>query len=129
VVLADANPGIIALRTSTLLSLDEAVATAATIADPDPADAWSPETASPAAAGPETADPETAGPETAAPETAARETVGPAPTAPGTPSPGPAAAPPRPRPNPYGPPAGEDGAEPPPNLGPPPERLDWRKGR
>jgi hypothetical protein len=114
VVLADANPGIIALRTSTLLSLDEAVATAATIADPGPAGAWSPETASPAAA-----DPETAG----------LEAPGPAPTAPGTPPAGPPAPPPRPRPNPYGPPAGEDGAEPPPNLGPPPERLDWRKGR
>ncbi|HEY7013117.1 MAG TPA: hypothetical protein VH480_10195 [Streptosporangiaceae bacterium] len=124
VVLADANPGIIALRTSTLLSLDEAVATAATIADPDPAGAWSPETASQ-----ETGDPETAGRETAGPETAGRETAGQATAAPGTTPPGRAAPPPRPRPNPYGPPAGEDGAEPPPNLGPPPERLDWRKGR
>jgi hypothetical protein len=114
VVLADANPGIIALRTSTLLGLDEAVATAATIADPDPADAWSPGTARPGAADPETAD---------------LETPGPARTAPGPAPPRPAAPPPPPRPNPYGPPAGEDGAEPPPNLGPPPERLDWRKGR
>ena len=86
VVFADANPGIITLRTSTLLGLDEAVAAAATTTDPEPVGAG--------------------------------------------------AAPPHPRPDPDPPPAGQDGPsadpdseEPPPNLGPPPERLDWRKGR
>jgi len=68
VVFADANPGIIALRTATLLSLEEAVkagaAAAGSVAVP--------------AAGPRFAEP---------------------------------------------------GDEPPPNLGPPPERLDWRRPR
>jgi hypothetical protein len=68
VVLADANPGIIALRTSTLLSLEEAQH---------------------AAAGAESG---TAGPEPFDAEPAADQ-------------------------------------EPPPNLGPPPERLDWRRPR
>jgi hypothetical protein len=69
VVLADANPGIIALRTSTLLSLEEAQHAAAR-------------------AGSGTADAEQ------------------------PPDPEPAAS-----------------QEPPPNLGPPPERLDWRRPR
>ena len=68
VVLADANPGIIALRTSTLLSLEEAQHAAAR-------------------AGSGTADPEPSEAEAAASQ------------------------------------------EPPPNLGPPPERLDWRRPR
>jgi len=71
VMLADANPGIIALRTSTLLSLEEAQAAAAVARDRRPA---------------------------------------PGPDADATP-------------------AGAGQAEPPPNLGPPPERLDWRKPR
>ena len=82
VVLADANPAIIALRTSTLLSLEEAV------------DAT--------AAGP--AYPQTAG---------AASHPGP-PDAALVPEAGPGAPP---------------GDEPPPNLGPPPERLDWRQPR
>jgi hypothetical protein len=71
VVLADANPGIIGLRTATLLGLEEAQ------------DA--------AAAGP--------GPGSGRPAGARL---------------------PHPEPS---------SAEPPPNLGPPPERLDWRKPR
>jgi hypothetical protein len=71
VVLADANPGIIALRTATLLGLEEAQDAAA--AGPGPG------SGRPAAAG-------------------------------------------LPHPEP-------SSAEPPPNLGPPPERLDWRKPR
>jgi hypothetical protein len=81
VVLADANPGIIALPTSTLLSLDEAL------------DAM--------AAGP----------------AGAASGAGAVPPYPGQPQP---------------PEPGQDGpstAEPPPNLGPPPERLDWRRPR
>jgi hypothetical protein len=68
VVLADANPGIIALRTSTLVSLEEAQDAAAAGLEPD-SGAW-----------------------------------------------------------PSGPDA-SDNTEPPPNLGPPPERLDWRRPR
>jgi hypothetical protein len=68
VVLADANPGIIALRTSTLLSLEEARDAAAAGLEPGPG-AWPP------------------GPDL------------------------------------------PDDAEPPPNLGPPPDRLDWRRPR
>jgi len=67
VLLADANPGIIALQTSTLLSLDEAVEAEATG-------------------------------QTAAAGAGLRGTE-------------------------------RASAEPPPNLGPPPERLDWRRGR
>ena len=82
VVLADANPAIIALRSSTLLSLEETVnATAAGRAYPDAAGA-APHPGEPDAALVPEADP--------------------------------------------GAPAGD---EPPPNLGPPPERLDWRKPR
>ena len=82
VVLADANPAIIALRTSTLLSLEEAVD--ATAAGP----------AYPEAAG--------AAPHPGEPDAALVPEAGPG-------------APP--------------GDEPPPNLGPPPERLDWRQPR
>ena len=84
-VLADANPAIIGLRTSTLLGLEEALNAAAA------GDSY----------------PDGAG---AAPHTGA-------PGDPGAPA------------------AREDGAggpagdEPPPNLGPPPERLDWRRPR
>jgi hypothetical protein len=69
VVFADANPGIIALRTATLLSLDEAAN----------AEAGAPGSAAVAGAGLRV--------------------------------------------------AGAAGDEPPPNLGPPPERLDWRRPR
>jgi hypothetical protein len=82
VVLADANPAIIALRTSTLLSLEETLnAVAAGGAHPEAADTASPPGEPDAALVPE--------------------------TGPGAPS----------------------SDEPPPNLGPPPERLDWRKPR
>jgi len=67
VVLADANPGIIALHTSTPLSLEEAVEAAGRHGDPG---------------------------------AGAKSRAGPA-----------------------------GSHEPPPNLGPPPERLDWRKHR
>jgi hypothetical protein len=72
-VLADANPGIIALRTSTLLSLEEAQHAAAR--------------AGSGMAGPRPGPEQPSDPEPAA------------------------------------------GQEPPPNLGPPPERLDWRRPR
>ena len=82
VVLADANPAIIALRTSTLLSLEEAVdATAARPAYPR------------------------GGGRCAASRGAGR------------------------RAGPRGRPGAPPGDEPPPNLGPPPERLDWRQPR
>jgi hypothetical protein len=81
VVLADANPGIIALRTSTLLSLEEAL------------------------------DAMAAGAAGGAPG------AGAVPQHPGQ------ALPPEPGPE------GPSTAEPPPNLGPPPERLDWRRPR
>jgi len=81
VVLADANPGIIALPTSTLLSLEEALDAMAT------------------------------GPAGAA------SGAGAVPPYPGQPQP--------PEPGQEGP----STAEPPPNLGPPPERLDWRRPR
>jgi hypothetical protein len=78
VVLADANPGIIALRTSTMLSLGEAQhAAAAAASGPGPAPEVLP-------AGPDSPDP------TADPSSS---------------------------------------PEPPPNLGPPPDRLDWRRPR
>jgi hypothetical protein len=92
VVLADANPAIIALRTSTLLSLEEAL---------NVTDAGEPGYADGAAARPGDAD-------GAAAQPGDEPGAGPAP---------------------------EDGreappdTEPPPNLGPPPERLDWRKPR
>ena len=113
VVLADANPAIIGLRTSTLLSLEEVLnATAAG----GPGHADGPEPA--AAGGPGHAD----GPEPAAaggpghgPDAAA--------AGPGYPD-GPDAALP-----PEAGPGAPSGPEPPPNLGPPPERLDWRKPR
>jgi hypothetical protein len=80
VVIADANPGIIALGTSTLLSLEDALDAVAT-GDP-----------------------------------AAAAAIG---AVPAQKTPGQAGAGP--------PPQGDD--EPPPNLGPPPERLDWRRPR
>jgi hypothetical protein len=100
VVLADANPAIIALRTSTLLSLDEALRAVATGAEP--------EAATPGAASPR-------GPEPGASDPGAASDAGA--SDPGTSQPG---APPAPVPW-SGP------GEPPPNLGPPPERLDWRR--
>jgi hypothetical protein len=81
VVLADANPAIIALRTATLLSLDEVLN-------------------APAAAQPGHPDGTAAGPQDE-PAAALAPEAGP----------------------------GAPGTEPPPNLGPPPERLDWRKPR
>jgi hypothetical protein len=89
VVLADANPAIIALRTSTLLSLEEALdATAAGRAYPEAGHAY-PEAAATA-------------PRPGEPDAALVPEAGPG-------------APP--------------GDEPPPNLGPPPDRLDWRQPR
>jgi len=95
VVLADANPGIIALPTATLLSLDEAL------------DAMA---AGPAGGAPG-ADGGAPGPAGGAPG------AGAGPQYPGQ----------RPVPEPG--PDGPSTAEPPPNLGPPPERLDWRRPR
>jgi hypothetical protein len=82
VVLADANPAIIALRTSSLVSLEEAV--------------------NATAAGRGYADRRSAPPDPARPDTEMASEAGP---------------------------LEPSGAEPPPNLGPPPERLDWRKPR
>jgi hypothetical protein len=101
VVLADANPGIMVLRTSTLLSLDEAI-DAAAAAD---------ELARQASAQP---------PYRGIPVPGAADPGQPVPPA------HPAAAqagavPPGPVPR--------SAPEPPPNLGPPPERLDWRRRR
>jgi len=135
VVFADANPGIIALRTSTLLRLDEAVAAGVTAAEPGPG--------RPATA---------AGPGGAGdgPPRAPRGTEPPRPAPPGPEPDGPGSGADGPRPEPHsspaepgstpaepgrsqppesGPGAPPSGPEPPPNLGPPPERLDWRKGR
>ena len=100
-VLADANPGIIALPTSTLLSLEEALdAMAAGSAGGAPGPVGDP----PGAAGGASA-------------------AGAVPQHPGqAPHPG-QALPPEPGPD------GPSAAEPPPNLGPPPERLDWRRPR
>jgi hypothetical protein len=104
VVLADANPGIIALPTATLLSLEEALDAMATGA---------PAGAVPPGAG---AVPPGAG---AVPPGAGAVPPG----AGGVPQyPGQA---PHPEPGPGDP----STAEPPPNLGPPPERLDWRRPR
>jgi hypothetical protein len=102
VVLADANPAIMVLRTSTLLSLDEAIdsaATASAVSPPVPAQPPYPGFAGPAAG-------------------------------PGYPVPRaqPAAAQ-VPAAQPGSSPAAPPGPEPPPNLGPPPERLDWRRRR
>jgi hypothetical protein len=111
VVLADANPGIIALPTSTLLSLEEAL------------DAMAAGPASGAGAAGE------AGPAGDAGVARGAGLAGGAGGAGGAPG---AGAVPRypgrglpPEPGPEGP----SPAEPPPNLGPPPERLDWRRPR
>ena len=102
VVLADANPGIIALPTSTLLSLEEALDAMAT---------------GPAGGGPAGAGVGAAGAGAVPPG------AGAVPQYPGqAPNPGQA---PHSEPGPEGP----STAEPPPNLGPPPERLDWRRPR
>jgi hypothetical protein len=101
VVLADANPAIIGLPTATPLTLDEARNA------PDmPGIAGEPQ----APAVPSRQPP--AGP--------ARGPAGPGPAGPGPAGPGPASVPVSWR--------SGDG-QPPPNLGPPPERLDWRKRR
>ena len=134
VVFADANPGIIALRTSTLLGLDEAVAASATTAEPEPP--------GPAAAGSPAARRPRPCRGRPAPAARPRRARHPAPAVRyGSWRRHSAAARHRPAPPAPGfrqpaadteervPPADPDGAEPPPNLGPPPERLDWRKGR
>jgi hypothetical protein len=101
VVLADANPGIMTLRTATLLSLEEAIE--AEVASPGYAaqpDGGGPApTTAPAPPGPVAADQPGA--------VAADQPFGP------------------PHPQPAVPP----GPKPPPNLGPPPKRLDWRRAR
>jgi hypothetical protein len=111
VVLADANPGIMTLRTATLLSLAEAIE--AEVASPgygsqaanqDPVPATAPPQPTAVAAG----QPGAASYQGAAGQPGAAAQPGAASQPTGT-------APPRP--------------EPPPNLGPPPERLDWRRPR
>ena len=97
VVLADANPGIIALGTATLLSLEEAVAAASGGAE---------------AAGGVAA---SGGAEASGGGAAA----GPGPSGQGDAGPG----------DPVPPASSLTAAAAPPNLGPPPERLDWRKPR
>ena len=99
VVLADANPGIMTLRTATLLSLDEAIE--AEVTSPGPSAQAAGHEPVPAAAPAQPGAVDAAQPGSAAP--------------PGGPS----------RPGRTVPP----GPEPPPNLGPPPERLDWRRPR
>jgi len=117
VVLADANPAIITLRTSTLLSLEEAVDAAGS------------------GQGPAGGMPRHPGEQ---PGGAARLSSGA--RAPGHPEPPPSVGPPGgpEQPPSVGPPGGREpppglgppgGREPPPNLGPPPERLDWRRPR
>jgi hypothetical protein len=132
VVLADANPAIIALRSSTLASLAEAggrMSSAAGTAVPEAGAA-----AQDAAAyvGPDAADTGTFAGLGALP--AAGEVSGPGSRpAPGTgagtsPAPGSPGQPPAASPVPPG--RGQPGRPiAPPNLGPPPERLDWRKPR
>jgi hypothetical protein len=110
VVLADANPGIIALRTASLLSLEEAVE--AGVSPGEAAQAGvSPGEAAQAGVTRREAVQAGVSPGEAVQADAA-----------GT---GPGIAPPRPEPARPGP--ADD--EPPPNLGPPPERLDWRRPR
>jgi hypothetical protein len=119
VVLADANPGIIALPTSTLLSLEETLDAMAAGPAGGGGPAWGAEPAGGAGAARE------AGP-AGGPTRAAGRAPGAAEGAPGAgavpqyPGPG---LPPEPGPG------GPSTAEPPPNLGPPPERLDWRRPR
>jgi hypothetical protein len=105
VVLADANPGIMTLRTSTLVSLDEAIEAAAASSVPP----GMPEP------------PASSGTTVAGGTSAAADAVTAAGTTTGAVASGAAAA--------AVPPAGGASPEPPPNLGPPPERLDWRKPR
>jgi len=127
VVFADANPGILALPTATLSSLEEVRRTAggqtgALISGP-------------VAPGPVTPGPVT--PDPAAPEPGVPEPVTPEPVAPGArppsrlPRPAPAAwagpVPPPARDPAQAPLSWRDGDGPPPNLGPPPEPLDWRR--
>lgn len=100
-VLADANPAILGLPTATVLGVDEAES------QPPPG-----ETAAPAAGPPY-------GPDGAYP---------PPPGAGGTTDPWPAARP-WPGRKPHEPASWKGEDQPPPNLGPPPERLDWRKRR
>jgi hypothetical protein len=114
VVLADANPAIIALHTSTPLSLEEAVEAGATQPAESGSAAPGPEAAGLAAAGLAAPGSEAAG--LAAPGSEAAGLAAPGPEAAGLAAPGSEAP-------------GPGQQEPPPNLGPPPERLDWRKGR
>jgi hypothetical protein len=105
VVLADANPGIMTLRTATLLSVEEAIE--AEVASPGHGTE---------AAGQEPV-PTTA---PAQPGAVTAGQTGAAAQPPGAAGPGAAAQPRGTVPA---------GPEPPPNLGPPPERLDWRRRR
>jgi hypothetical protein len=128
VVLADANPGILALPTATVLGLDEALRQPA-------ADGPVPSGAGSAPDGPDGAYPPSPGPWDPGPSgtadfwPAARPWPGspPAEAAPGAPGSGGAPDGRRRKPHAQVSWKGED--QPPPNLGPPPERLDWRKRR
>jgi hypothetical protein len=111
VVLADANPGIIALRTATLLSLEEAVDGIAAGHGAGPGEQ--------AAAGMPDPRPNDQGPSRPVPPGSGLSGAGPS-------EPGP----PRSQRPGTGPPgSGLSGTQAPPNLGPPPERLDWRRRR
>jgi hypothetical protein len=126
VVLADANPGIMTLPTATLASLEDARRAPETVA---PVRGW----AAAADARPATADARPAGAEGSAEPAGAgpgaERGSAPAGRLP-WPPPGraPGEAPARaPRDGPAR--WSEPGGQPPPNLGPPPERLDWRTYR
>jgi hypothetical protein len=111
VVLADANPGIMTLRTATLLSLEEAIEA---------------EVASPGSVGQAAADEPSPAVAPAQPGSVMAAQPGAAPQPGAAAQPGTAA-------QPFGPAqpgvAASPVPEPPPNLGPPPERLDWRRPR
>ena len=130
VVLADANPGIMALPTATLASLEDARRAPETVV---PVGGWPVRVAgpwSPPAAAAAAAAAGVAGAGAAAPEAGQRPGSGPQPGRLPWPPPGrdPGAAPAR---GPGAVPArwSGPGQQPPPNLGPPPERLDWRTYR
>jgi hypothetical protein len=120
VVLADANPGIMTLQTATLASLDDARRAPETAV---PVRGWAAAAADARPAGAEgSAGPAGAGPGAEPGSAPASRLPWPPPgRAPGeAPARAPRHAPAR---------WSEPGGQPPPNLGPPPERLDWRTYR
>jgi hypothetical protein len=117
VVLADANPGIMTLPTATLASLEDARLAPETVV---PVRGWVQAGAWPA--GPEgSGRPPAAGPGAEPGSAAAGRLPWPPRRAPGdAPAGAPGGAPAR---------WSDPGGQPPPNVGPPPERLDWRTYR